>query len=79
MKRFKIFGLSALLSSLLIGLMSNASWAALSADSSVDEAAQSAQYVSISVDRVALDTAGLAVASYPCVNCDQSTNPPLCN
>jgi hypothetical protein len=63
MKMYKIFGLSALLSSLLIGLMSNASWAASSADSSDDESAQSAQYVSISVDRVVVDTAGLAAAS----------------
>ena len=59
----KIFALSALLSSLLIGLMSNASWAASNADSSVDESAQSAEYVSISVDRVVVDTAGLAAAS----------------
>ncbi|MDC1286362.1 hypothetical protein N8198_00595 [Gammaproteobacteria bacterium] len=48
---------------LLIALLSNTSWALSSTDSSVDEAAQSAQYVSISVDRVVVDTAGLAAAS----------------
>jgi hypothetical protein len=63
MEMNKIFGLSALLSSLLIGLMSNSLWAASSADSSVDESAQSAEYVNISVDRVVVDTAGLAAAS----------------
>jgi len=63
MEMNKIFGLSALLSSLLIGLMSNASWAASNADSTVDDSVQSAEYVSISVDRVVVDTAGLAAAS----------------
>lgn len=55
----KIFSLSAV----LILLMSTASWAASSADSTVDESAQSTEYVSINVDRVVVDTAGLAAAS----------------
>lgn len=59
----KVLTLSALLSSLLIGLMSNTLWAASSDNSTVAESTQSAQYVSISVDRVVVDTAGLAAAS----------------
>ena len=51
------------LSVLLISLMSNTLWAASSDNSAVAESAQSAEYVSISVDRVVVDTAGLAAAS----------------
>jgi hypothetical protein len=59
MEMNKIFGLSAL----LISLISNVVWAASSADSVTDESAPAAGYVSISVDRVVVDTAGLAAAS----------------
>ena len=55
----KIFGFSIL----LILLLANAVWAATTADSATDESAQSAGYVSISIDRVVVDTAELATAS----------------
>jgi hypothetical protein len=55
----KIFGFAAL----LLSLMSNTVWAASSVDSSVPESAQSSGYLSIRVDRVVVDTAGLAAAS----------------
>ena len=54
-----IFGFAAL----LLSLMSNTVWAASSTDSSVPESAQSSEYLSINVDRVVVDTAGLAAAS----------------
>ena len=55
----KIFGFAAL----LLSLMSNTVWAASSVDSAVPESAQSSEYLSISIDRVVVDTAGLAAAS----------------
>jgi hypothetical protein len=55
----KSFGFAAL----LLSVMSNTVWAASSVDSSVPESAQSSEYLSISVDRVVVDTAGLAAAS----------------
>jgi hypothetical protein len=59
MKMIKIIGFSAL----LISLMSNTAWAASTEGSAVDESAQSVGYLSINVDRMVIDTAGLAAAS----------------
>ena len=55
----KISGLSVL----LVSLVANSVWAASTVDSSTEESAQPAEYVGISVDRVVVDTAGLATAS----------------
>ena len=55
----KIFGFAAL----LLSIMSNTVWAASSVESSVPESTLSSEYLSISVDRVVVDTAGLAAAS----------------